>query len=526
MISFKSQIKNLDKLDEANYIKNIDSLLTKSTNIDEEYANLSSIINLIESRISTRNNYISEYKDKTNKDLVLPPIKYFDKYEFFKDKLNFISKHKNTFESIKSLDNDYEKKDTLYNDTKVKNINNFLELDKILVDKFFSIYRFYDNKDTIDDDGIYFNELKKLLSKNENSYEACVVRREDIKKILAERNKKVDYLFDDEDVLYEFKLLLDEQEKIINNNNYNLELENINIKQSTISHSINDNDLYYDYSLLKNNKRVKPLFYKIVLYTWFIISLSVFGYSLYKICLWKSDSNNTHKEIDDVSTKTVVEETKDNENVEIVPVEEEIEPSNPYWDYIKMNLVNVDFKELKNSNSDIVSWIKVEGTNINYPVLQTDNNTYYLNHSFNRGYNDAGWVFMDYRNDLDDKNTIIYAHNRLDNTMFGTLSYTLKKKWLNDTSSHVIRMSTENENTLWQIFSVYNIRKTSDYLDINFNNNSEFLNFSKLITDRSIYNFNTPISENDKILTLSTCYGYDDERTVVHAKLIKREVRS
>ena len=129
---------------------------------------------------------------------------------------------------------------------------------------------------------------------------------------------------------------------------------------------------------------------------------------------------------------------------------------------------------------------------------------------------------MDYRNNISnlDKNTIIYAHGRLDKTMFGSLKNILTSGWLKNINNYVIKLSTDKENTLWQVFSVYHIPTTSDYLEINFNNNNDFLDFAKMLLNRSAYNFNTSVSKNDNILTLSTCYN-DKERVVLHAKLIK-----
>ena len=189
-----------------------------------------------------------------------------------------------------------------------------------------------------------------------------------------------------------------------------------------------------------------------------------------------------------------------------------------------MNLIDVDFNQLKEKNSDTIGWIQVNGTNINYPFVQTSNNEFYLNHSFDKSYNKAGWVFMDYRNNKTDydKNTIIYAHGRMDNTMFGSLRKVITNGWLNNKNNYVIKLSTEKENTLWQVFSVYKIPTTNDYIQVNFTDNEKFLEFKNMLLKRSAFNFNTNVNENDKILTLSTCYN-DSDKVVLHAKLIKRE---
>ena len=260
---------------------------------------------------------------------------------------------------------------------------------------------------------------------------------------------------------------------------------------------------------------------------WVWIFLSIVFLSLIFICIgkliiWKLDANNSKDIINNITDNINVQEVEDNENTEII--NEPTDQTSDYWYYITFPLINVDFKELKVKNNDTVGWINVNNTNINYPFVQTDNNNYYLTHSFNKTYNEAGWVFLDYRNETNfsDKNTIIYAHSRLDKTMFGSLSKVLKEEWYTNKDNHIIRISTETENTLWQIFSVYVIETESYYITTNFVSDNEYQTFLDTIKSRSKYNFNTELSINDSILTLSTCYS-DTEKTVVHAKLIKRE---
>lgn len=260
--------------------------------------------------------------------------------------------------------------------------------------------------------------------------------------------------------------------------------------------------------------------------TFLIIFLLIIAFSLFKIFFWAKDNNDTKSVIDDISNNTKVEETKDDENTELINEPENKDETNDYWYYIKQPLINVDINALKEKNKDTVGWINVNNTNINYPYVQGKDNKYYLNHSYDKSYNEAGWVFLDYRNNstLSDKNNILYAHSRLDKTMFGSLSKTLKSNWYNNKDNHIIRLSTEIENTMWQIFSVYKIPEETYYITTNFSNDSEYEKFLKIIKERSIHNFNTDININDKVLTLSTCYS-DTERTVVHAKLIKRSSR-
>src|SRR5574344_1050884 len=270
-----------------------------------------------------------------------------------------------------------------------------------------------------------------------------------------------------------------------------------------------------------NKKRWKINWFRTILFLILLGCIEALCFSLYGIAKWKIDSKNTNDEIDNLNTFTEVTEINDSENTEIIN-SDEIDKSNPYWDYIKTPLINVDFDNLKSINSDVKGWIKVNGTNINYPFVQTNNNSYYLTHAFDKSYNSAGWVFMDYRNGLitENKNTILYAHGRINGTMFGTLKNILTNKWLDNSDNFIIKTSTEEENGLWQVFSVYRIPTTSDYLQTSFTSDEEFVSFANKLIDRSAYNFNTSVSKNDKIITLSTCYN-DDDKMVMHAKLIK-----
>lgn len=266
-------------------------------------------------------------------------------------------------------------------------------------------------------------------------------------------------------------------------------------------------------------KRTIKLWVWIVL---LIVFLMLFIFCIINLFFWKVDSNKTNSLLDDINKDTNILEIDDNEKTE--NINEPEDPLSDYWYYIKFPLIDVDFSKLKLKNNEIIGWINVNNTNINYPFVQTDNNEFYLNHSFDKTYNEAGWVYLDYRNkkNFTDKNTIIYAHSRLDKTMFGSLSKVLKEDWYKNKDNHIIRISTETENTLWQIFSVYVIDTETYYITTNFINDNEYSEFLNTISSRSIYDFNTELSIDDRILTLSTCYS-DTQKTVVHAKLIKKE---
>lgn len=256
----------------------------------------------------------------------------------------------------------------------------------------------------------------------------------------------------------------------------------------------------------------------------FLFFLVVLLISLVKIIWWFRDNHHTDKIIEEITESVEVVDVEDTEETELISVEEEKESD--YWYYVKQPLISVDVDTLKEKNKDTIGWIQVNNTNVNYPFVQTSDNKYYLNHAFDKSYNSAGWVFLDYRNNIDfsDRNNILYAHARRDNTMFGSLRNVIKESWYSNKDNHVIKLSTDKENSMWQIFSVYRIETESYYITTDFASDESYDQFLKTLQERSMYNFNVKLSSSDKILTLSTCNG-EDHRIVIHAKLIKKITR-
>lgn len=283
------------------------------------------------------------------------------------------------------------------------------------------------------------------------------------------------------------------------------------------------NNEVYNRSLLQKKKKrrikKKAVMWALIFLTFFVILLI----SLIKIIVWFKDNNNTNKIIEEITDNVEIIEVKNNEETEFI---NEVEKESDYWYYVKQPLISVDVDTLKEKNKDTIGWIQVNNTNVNYPFVQTSNNEYYLNHAFDKSYNSAGWVFLDYRNNTDfsDRNNIIYAHARRDNTMFGSLRNVIKESWYSNKDNRIIKLSTETENSMWQVFSVYRIETESYYITTAFSSDEVYENFLKTLQERSMYNFDVKLSKDDKILTLSTCNG-ENHRIVIHAKLIKKSVR-
>ena len=186
-------------------------------------------------------------------------------------------------------------------------------------------------------------------------------------------------------------------------------------------------------------------------------------------------------------------------------------------------ITNSNLASLLTVNEDVVGELIVNNTNVNYPVVQAEDNDYYLDHNINKENNANGWIYLDYRNNSMnlDKNNIIYGHNMYySGVMFGTLYKTANSSWYTNPDNQIITYNTLYENMSFKIFSIYRVPKTNDYLKVFFENDNDFLSFIDMITARSIYNFNVPVNADDKIITLSTCSNNGTKRLVIHAVLI------
>lgn len=179
----------------------------------------------------------------------------------------------------------------------------------------------------------------------------------------------------------------------------------------------------------------------------------------------------------------------------------------------------IDFESLSQKNSDVVGFLKVNGTDIEQVVVKYKDNNYYLSHNFEKKQNSAGWIFVDYRNNLDgtDKNIIIYGHNMKNGTMFSSLKNVLNSEWKENEENRYITFITESENAIYEVFSVYQIENEDYYIKTNFKG-KEFNTFINTMKNRSKYNFNVNVNDNDEILTLSTCGNNNKYRVILHAK--------
>ena len=305
-------------------------------------------------------------------------------------------------------------------------------------------------------------------------------------------------------------------EKIkISKNNY--------LKYQTKLNTFAINKLYYKFAP-KESRKYKVYKYGVILSTFLLFLTSVVIVNWFVQGLQINQlSNSIHEEtpIEEVIDGTVV-------NMQLAGEKEANEKENSlYWKYLNTPLSSVDFTELLKQNSDTVAWIIMNNTNINYPIVQTKDNDYYLNRDFNKNKNQAGWVFADFRDNFSNfnNNMILYGHGRKDGIMFGSLNEALKASWYKNPDNQIIQLSTIKYNTMWQIFSIYKIQAESYYITTDFASEESYQTFIDTMKKRSIYDFGVDVNTNDKLLTLSTCYNNNGIRIVVQAKLVKIQER-
>ncbi|WP_407927856.1 class B sortase [Gracilibacillus suaedae] len=189
------------------------------------------------------------------------------------------------------------------------------------------------------------------------------------------------------------------------------------------------------------------------------------------------------------------------------------------------NVTRSSFDPLLDINEEIAAWIKIDGTNVDYPILQAEDNQFYLNRNYLHQETRAGSLFLDYRNDLEnnDLHTIVYGHNMRDGSMFGQLDQFLDQDFYEDHPTFQYDSLYQSYDV--EIFAAYVTTTDFYYIETNFADTAAYRGFLNEITAKSQIETETTVTEDDQIITLSTCdYQLDRDkgRFVVHGKLIPK----
>lgn len=178
----------------------------------------------------------------------------------------------------------------------------------------------------------------------------------------------------------------------------------------------------------------------------------------------------------------------------------------------------VDWDSLKAINQDIIAWLQIEGTEISYPVVKGTDNSYYLKHTFERNYNAAGSIFIEYTNssDFQDCNTIIYGHNMKNGSMFGLLRKYFQSQ--DDLPGRYVWICTPDKNYRYEIFSSHVVDSAGEVYTLFSGPDELFEQYLANMKAQSLVDFGVEVTKEDKIITMSTCTGNDATRFVVQAK--------
>lgn len=183
--------------------------------------------------------------------------------------------------------------------------------------------------------------------------------------------------------------------------------------------------------------------------------------------------------------------------------------------------IDVDFAALNEMNANVVGWLYCEGTPINYPVVQSTDNSYYLNRLFDNQKNSSGAIFMDAMNapDLSDTNTIIYGHNMKNGTMFASLTKYSSQRYYEE--HPVMYYLTKDKKYKIDVFASYDTSGGSEAFTIFFDSEQTYSNYLQQRWNMSQIDTSwLPMTTDDNIVTLATCsYDFDDARYVVQGKV-------
>ncbi len=244
----------------------------------------------------------------------------------------------------------------------------------------------------------------------------------------------------------------------------------------------------------------KKIFINILL----VIFIGIFLYSGYMCFIWIKSDRDTKKLEEGLYSEVVseVEESEDTSN----DVSEE----------------KIDFEKLLSINDDVVAWIKIDDTYINYPILQAETDEYYIRKDIYEKYSVSGSIFLDSSADskfLDD-NTSIYGHNMKNERMFADL-HKIKNGTLGTDVN--VKIYTKDTSKIYKVFSAYVTEPDDNIIKKNFTDEAEKESYIKTVLKKSNIKFDINednINYEDNIITLITCDNNNKYRVIVHAILL------
>ena len=244
-----------------------------------------------------------------------------------------------------------------------------------------------------------------------------------------------------------------------------------------------------------------------------IVAIAVFCYAAFNLYHIYTEYKKGTDEYNQIEEMAVTE--RDADSAEVAGPSAQIKPP-----------IEVDFDKLKSVNEDVVGWIYVDALpDISYPIVKGKDNQTYLHQTYEKNYNFAGTIFVDYENsgDFSDCNTLVYGHNMKNGSMFGHL-----KKFREDDKLYkqdkYFWILTPERNYRYEIITAYTTGVNSDTYTLFKGPGEEFEKYLETIKGYSeIKTDDTDLTIKDRIVTLSTCTGNESTRFVVQGKRVDAE---
>lgn len=244
-----------------------------------------------------------------------------------------------------------------------------------------------------------------------------------------------------------------------------------------------------------------------------IVAIAVFCYAAFNLYHIYTEYKKGTDEYNQIEEMAVTE--RDADSAEVAGPNAQLKPP-----------IEVDFDKLKSVNEDVVGWIYVDALpDISYPIVKGKDNQTYLHQTYEKNYNFAGTIFVDYENsgDFSDCNTLVYGHNMKNGSMFGHL----KKFRENDKlykQDKYFWILTPERNYRYEIITAYTTGVNSDTYTLFKGPGEEFEKYLETIKGYSeIQTDDTDLTIKDRIVTLSTCTGNESTRFVVQGKRVDAE---
>lgn len=267
--------------------------------------------------------------------------------------------------------------------------------------------------------------------------------------------------------------------------------------------------------MAKKKKNTGSFFWKIL----FLMALGIFCFSAYQLFTIYQGYKQGVDEYQAVAHETVVKTTEP-----LVPKEQKVTEEGELLspELTEFQPSEVDFEKLQAMNPDVIGWLEIEALeSISYPIVQGEDNDYYLHRTFKRTDNYAGSIFVDYTNasDFSDCNTIIYGHNMKNGSMFGKLKQLYEDEKYK--KSKYLWICTPEGKYRYEIFSMQHADVNSDTYTLFGGHGDEFGSYLTKMQKKSEVDLGAEnLTKDDRIVTLSTCTANDQVRFVVQARWV------